>query len=77
MLCLSIQIDVWDKDPVKAAEIANTIVDLIDTVKNDMVRERTIPAFEINQRKKSQLEAEKEALQMRMDSLSAIGVVPI
>lgn len=73
----SIQIDVWDKDPVKAAEIANTIVDLIDTVKNDMVRERTIPAFEINQRKKSQLEAEKEALQMRMDSLSAIGVVPI
>ncbi len=73
----SIQIDVWDKDPKKAAVMANKIVDLIDTVKNDMVRERTIPAFEINQRKKNQLEAEKKTLQARLDSLSAIGVVPI
>lgn len=72
----SIQIDVWDKDPEKAAVIANKIVDLIDTVKNEMVRERTIPAFEINKRKKSQLEDEKRTLQGRLDSLSAIGVVP-
>lgn len=73
----SIQIDVWDKDPEKAAIIANKIVDLIDTVKNDMVRERTIPAFEINKRKKDMLEAEKRALQAQLDSLSAMGVVPI
>jgi len=72
----SIQIDVWDKDPEKAAVIANKIVDLIDTVKNEMVRERTLPAFEINKRKKSQLEEEKRTLQNRLDSLSAIGVVP-
>lgn len=72
----SIQIDVWDKDPEKAAVIANKIVDLIDTVKNEMVRERTLPAFEINKRKKSQLEEEKRTLQGRLDSLSAIGVVP-
>lgn len=73
----SIQIDVWDKDPELAATIANKIVDLIDTVKNDMVRERTIPAFEINKRKKDQLEQEKRMLQARLDSLSKIGVVPI
>ena len=48
----SIQIDVLDSDKELAAEIANKIVDLIDTVKNDMVKERTIPAFEISQRKK-------------------------
>lgn len=73
----SIQIDVWDKDAEKAATIANEIVNLIDTVKNEMVRERTIPAFEINKRKKDQLEAEKRVLQAQLDSLSAMGVVPI
>jgi uncharacterized protein involved in exopolysaccharide biosynthesis len=72
----SIQIDVTDPDPEKAAEIANKIVQLIDTVKNDMVRERTVPAFEINKRKKDQLEIEKKALQERLDSLSALGVIP-
>lgn len=73
----SIQIDVWDKEPEKAAIIANKIVDLIDTVKNEMVRERTLPAFEINMRKKKQLEAERKMLQGKLDSLSAIGVIPI
>lgn len=73
----SIQIDVWDKNAEKAAKIANEIVNLIDTVKNEMVRERTIPAFEINKRKKLQLEEEKRTLQARLDSLSNIGVVPI
>lgn len=73
----SIQIDVTDPDREIAAEIANKIVDLIDTVKNEMVRERTIPAFEINKRKKDQLDAEKRSLQSRLDSLSQLGVVPI
>jgi len=73
----SIQIDVWDKDAENAAKIANKIVDLIDTVKNEMVRERTVPAFEINKRKKEMLEEEKRNLQAQLDSLSAMGVVPI
>ena len=47
----SIQIDVLDKDPKLAAKMANDIVDLIDTVKNEMINERTRPAFEINKRK--------------------------
>ena len=44
----SIQIDVLDQDPKQAAAMANDIVDLIDTIKNEMIRERTIPAFQIN-----------------------------
>lgn len=72
----SIQIDVWDEDRELAAVIANKIVDLIDTVKNDMVRERTIPAFEINKRKRDMLEKEKNGLTAQLDSLSAMGVVP-
>lgn len=71
----SIQIDVLDKDPVLAAEIANKIVDLIDTVKNDMVKERTIPAFEINKRKKEILEATLKAVNSKLDTLSKLGVV--
>ena len=71
----SIQIDVWDADRELAAVIANKIVDLIDTVKNEMVRERTVPAFEINQRKRDMLEKEKDGLTAQLDSLSAIGVV--
>jgi len=73
----SIEINVLDRDKELAAQIANKIVELIDTVKNEMVRERTVPAFEINQRKKDQLEIEKTAILAKMDSLSKIGVVSI
>ncbi|WP_341903749.1 Wzz/FepE/Etk N-terminal domain-containing protein [Fluviicola taffensis] len=73
----SIQIDVLDKDPQLAADMANKIVDLIDTVKNEMVMERTVPAFEINKRKKEQLESDKEAVLNQLDSLAALGVVPL
>lgn len=73
----SIQIDVLDRDPQLAADMANKIVDLIDTVKNEMVMERTIPAFEINKRKKEQLERDKEAVLNQLDSLAALGVVPL
>lgn len=71
----SIQIDVWDKDRELAAEIANKIVQLIDTVKNEMVRERTLPAFEISKRKREMLVREKNELTAQLDSLSALGVV--
>lgn len=71
----SIQIDVLDKDKELAAVIANKIVDLIDSVKNDMVKERTIPAFEINQRKKELIEKSLRDLRIKLDSLSALGVV--
>jgi tyrosine-protein kinase Etk/Wzc len=73
----SIQIDVLDRDPVLAADIANKIVDLIDTVKNEMVYERTQPAFEINKRKMDQLEADRKNVLNQLDSLAAIGVVPL
>ncbi len=73
----SIQIDVLDRDPVLAADIANRIVDLIDTVKNEMVAARTMPAFEINKRKKDQMEAERKNILNQLDSLAAKGVLPL
>lgn len=73
----SIQIDVLDRDAKLAADMANKIVDLIDTVKNQMVAERTWPAYEINKRKKEQLEKERDDLVHRMDTLSAMGVMSL
>lgn len=70
----SIQIDVLDKDPNLAAQMANDIVDLIDTVKNEMINERTRPAFEINKRKMMQLEKERDSILSILDSLSTMGV---
>ncbi len=73
----SIQIDVLDEDPVLAAEIANKIVDLIDTVKNSMVAERTLPAFEINKRKKELLELDLKTVLVQLDSLASKGVISL
>jgi capsular polysaccharide biosynthesis protein len=73
----SIQIDVLDTDPEKAAAMANKIVDLIDTVKNEMVAERTLPAFAINKRKKDQLIKDRDAILAKLDSLSALGVMSL
>ena len=71
----SIQIDVLDRDPELAAKMANSIVDLIDIVKNEMIRERTKPAFEINKRKMGQMLHDRDSVLNLLDSLSAIGVV--
>ena len=73
----SIQIDVLDEDPILAAEIANKIVDLIDTVKNSMVAERTLPAFEINKRKKDLLDQDLKTILVQLDSLASKGVISL
>lgn len=71
----SINISVLDQDPQLAANIANKIVQLIDTVKNDLIKERTVPAFEINKRKLNQLIESQEILNKELDSLSQLGVI--
>lgn len=71
----SILIDVLDKNPEQAAAIANDIVHLIDTVKNDMVKERTVPAYEIVKRKYQYLESEKKMLEDSINKLAQLGVV--
>lgn len=73
----SIQIDVLDREPQKAADMANKVVELIDSVKNEMVAERTLPAFEINKRKKQQMEIDRQEVLRKLDSLAGLGVVPL
>lgn len=73
----SIEISVLDRDKDLAANIANKIVQLIDTVKNEMVQERTVPAFQISQRKKDLLQQDINTILIELDSLSKLGVVSI
>lgn len=73
----SIKIDVHDESPKLAAEMANTIVELIDTVKNQMIQERTLPAFEITKRKKEQLENQIQVILDELARLTKLGVVAL
>ena len=73
----SIQIDVLDENPALAAKIANKIVDLIDTVKNEMIAERTVPAFKVNERKLTQMKRDRDAILRKLDSLADLGVIAL
>lgn len=73
----SIQIDVLDKDPVKASDMANRVVDLIDTIKNEMISQRTSEAFKVAQRKREILQQELTKISSQIDSLARMGVMNI
>lgn len=73
----SIQIDVLDKDPEKAAAMANRVVDLIDTIKNEMIAQRTAEAFKVAQRKRDMLQLELDKISFQIDSLAKLGVMNI
>ncbi|MFM7387743.1 MAG: Wzz/FepE/Etk N-terminal domain-containing protein [Bacteroidota bacterium] len=73
----SIRIDVLDESPKLAAKIANKIVDLIDTVKNEMIAERTLPAFQVNQRKLNQMKKDRDVILKKLDSLADLGVIAL
>ena len=73
----SIKIDVLDEDPVLAAKMANRIVELIDTVKNEMIAERTLPAFKVNQRKLDQMRKDRDRILAKLDSLADLGVIAL
>lgn len=67
---MSVEITVMDKDPQVAADIANDISSLIDTVYNQMKQERALAAFELV--KREYLDAERKVRELR-DSLQVIG----
>lgn len=73
----SIAIDVLDQDPKIAANIANKIVELIDTVKNEILSERAIPAFKINETNINLLKEDLESTLDELDSLTQLGVVTV
>ena len=63
---MSVEISVMDKDPEYAANIANDISDLVDTVFNQMKKQRSIAAFMLVEQE--YIDAENNARMLR-DSL--------
>lgn len=67
---MSVEISVMDRDPEYAANIANDISALVDTVFNDMTKERAWKAFRLVERE--YLEAEQKLAVLR-DSLDLLS----
>jgi len=71
---MAVEISVLDKDPQKAADIANDISDLLDTVKNRMQKERAIIGYEIVKQEYFRLQDEIRAMEDSMASLRKLGI---
>ncbi|MBU2651308.1 MAG: hypothetical protein KKA81_10265 [Bacteroidetes bacterium] len=67
---MAVKISVLDKDPVMAANIANSIAELLDSAKNQMQKERAKMALAIVDKEYSELETEIKNI---VDTLKAIG----
>ncbi|MEI7661087.1 MAG: hypothetical protein WCK34_02760 [Bacteroidota bacterium] len=67
---MAVQIAVYDPDPQVAADIANTIASLLDSAKNEMMRQRSVKGFKIVEAEYNTLKAEKDKI---VDSLITLG----
>ena len=67
---MSVEISVMDKDPILAADIANDISDLVDTVYNSMKKERAMEALRLVEGEFFQAEKNLTELRDSMDLLS-------
>ncbi len=67
---MSVEISVMDKDPELSAAIANDIADLVDTVYNDMKKERAREALRLVEREFRGAERNLEQLQDSLNQLS-------
>lgn len=71
---MAIKISVLDKDPAMAADIANTIAALFDTVKNDMQKERALQAFKIVEAEYFSLKDEVKQMEDSLSQIMKLGV---
>jgi capsular polysaccharide biosynthesis protein len=71
---MAVKISVLDKDPQEAADIANTIAALLDTVKNDMQKERAIQGYKIVEAEYLKLKGEIRTMEDSLTELRKMGV---
>lgn len=71
---MAVQITVFDADPQMAADIANTIAALLDSVKNDMMRQRSVKGFQVVETEYNSLKAEKDKIVDSLITLGRLGV---
>jgi uncharacterized protein involved in exopolysaccharide biosynthesis len=71
---MAVQITVLDSDPQLAANIANTIAELLDSTKNDMQRQRSVQGLKIVEAEYTALQKEMQGIIDSLISLGALGV---
>jgi capsular polysaccharide biosynthesis protein len=71
---LSIKVDVLDENPEMAAKMANGILDLYDSIKNEIQLDVAIPALEIVRRQMQAKENEINNLKSEIQKLGMEGV---
>jgi uncharacterized protein involved in exopolysaccharide biosynthesis len=71
---MAVQISVYDKDPQMAADIANTIASLLDSAKNDMMRQRSVKGFKVVEAEYNSMKAEKDKIVDSLITLGSLGV---
>lgn len=71
---MAVQISVYDKNPQMAADIANTIASLLDTAKNDMMRQRSVKGFQVVEAEYNSMIIEKNKIVDSLISLGKLGV---
>jgi len=71
---MAVKISVLDADPQMAAEIANEIAALLDTVKNDMQKERAMQGFKIVEAEYLSLKEEIRVMEDSLTQLRKLGV---
>ena len=71
---LSVVIDVLDTDPQMAADIANDIASLVDTVYNHMLKQRAIDAFVLVENEYNTMVENMAVLQDSINKIRALGI---
>ncbi len=72
---LAIEIEVFDKDPVYAANIANYIADYADTLFNKIKHERSTKVYEIIKKEYFDALSELQQMQDSMQKIRELGLV--
>ncbi|MGD0712121.1 MAG: Wzz/FepE/Etk N-terminal domain-containing protein, partial [Bacteroidales bacterium] len=71
---MAVEIEVLDKDPQTAADIANDISSLLDSTKNAMQKERAIKGFKIVEKEYNKLKSEINVMEDSLTVLRKMGV---
>ncbi|HPG33070.1 MAG TPA: Wzz/FepE/Etk N-terminal domain-containing protein, partial [Lentimicrobium sp.] len=71
---MAVKITVLDRDPQMAADIANTISELLDSTKNNMQRERALKGFKIVEQEYNRLQTEINTMEDSLRKIREIGV---
>lgn len=71
---MAVEISVLDKDPQMAADMANSIANLLDSTKNEMQKERAKRGFEIVKRNYENIKLEMKILDDSLQKIRQKGV---